>query len=303
MRVLVTGATGLLGRAVFAAFKGRPDTEVLGVCLSRAAPPAIVACDLTSQAAVSALVASYRPDVVIHAAAIRAPDVCEKEFAESEKLNVLATWTLARETALIGGRLLYICTDYIFDGRNAPYSETAATNPLNAYGKLKLRGEYAALAGNPNSLSLRVPLLFGPGTDLNESACTAFANVVRKADTPCNVDDWQIRIPTYTPDIAATLVSISEKGRDLTGVFNYTSNDRFTRYGLCERFAALLGHLPMAHVTRISGAPPGAPRPYDCHLDDSKLRATGLAAVNTPFETAARIVLGLPPEVAPFGVC
>jgi dTDP-4-dehydrorhamnose reductase len=245
-----------------------------------------------------------------------------------EELNVIASWDIARQAKLHHSHIIYISTDYMFDGTGAPYKETAVPNPLNEYGRLKLRGEWAVLAANSRSVILRVPLLFGPCTDLAESACTAFAAVAKNSATKASVDDWQIRVPTYTVDIAATLVNMSKAlvaaepvvghragpveglqwaeaeahrklvaaGESLRGIYNYTSADRYTRYELVRLFARLQDlEEGVRHVTRTEGMPPGAPRPYDCHLDDSKIRATGLAAPNTPFEVAAAAVLrGVP---------
>lgn len=117
------------------------------------------------------------------------------------------------------------------------------------------------------------------------------------------VDDWQIRVPTFTPDIASTLHNIvvaklnhAHPAEVLSGVFHYSAAERFTRWGLVLQFAALLGSAPgspapVDHIAHSATPLPGAPRPYDCALDCSKLAALGLAAPCTPFADAAQEVL------------
>jgi len=122
---------------------------------------------------------------------------------------------------------------------------------------------------------------------------------------PASADDWQIRVPTYTPDIAATAVALAAalagapppgaRGAalapaGLAGVWHYSAGERFTRFALVQLFGELMA-LPTAHVARLEGAPPGARRPFDCQLDTRKLLDTGLAAPCTPFREAVARVL------------
>ena len=300
--VLVTGASGLLGRAVLAAFRASGSGfSAAGTAHSRAEAHGLLACDLRDADAARALVLAQRPALVVHSAAERRPDACEKDEAGSAlRINVDAVFALARAAADVGAAFLYVSTDYLFAGDAAPYDERAEPRPLNAYGRLKLRGEHAALAGHPAPVLLRVPVLFGPTADLSESAVTTFASAVRDAAKRQKIDDWQIRVPTFTPDVAATIVNIAralERARAgaggpeaPAGIFNYSSSERFTRFSLVAHFARLLG-LDASHIEKLEGMPPGAPRPFDCALNQGKLEALGLAAPHTRFEQASREVL------------
>jgi dTDP-4-dehydrorhamnose reductase len=316
-RVLVTGSTGLLGRAVLAEFAAA-GWEAVGTSFSRGGPE-VVKADLRDPAAVSGLVEQVRPQVVVHAAAERRPDVCEKDPAAAEAINIDAVFALGRACSRLDAHFIYISTDYLFDGTRAPYKEDAPTCPLNAYGRQKVRGEHAALASHPSPFILRVPVLYGPTTDFAESAVTTFAVAARASDRPQTIDDWQIRVPTYTPDIGRTLVNVANamvspaastasggapsgsasgsgapSAASLAGVFNYSAPERFTRYGLVQYFGKLLS-VPTDHIARDPSPPKGAPRPYDCQLDTGKLNALGLAAQPTPFDVACRAIFGLPP--------
>jgi dTDP-4-dehydrorhamnose reductase len=296
LRVLITGASGLLGRAAALAFS-RAGWAVTGCGFSRCSQGGLLRLDLTDSAAVASAVAALRPHVIVHSAAERRPDVCEKDPAASERLNIEAVWVLGRAAEAAGAKLLFISTDYLFDGSAAPYAETAPLSPLNAYGSQKARGEHAALAACSAPFILRVPVLYGPTADLTESAVTTFAAAVAAHQKPQSIDDWQIRVPTLTSDIGATLVNVaaaltsSGAPSQLSGIFHYSSSERWTRYQLVQLFGELMG-LPTEHISRMEGAPPGARRPYDCQLDCSKLQATGLAAPHTPFREALQGILG-----------
>lgn len=293
--VLITGASGLLGRAIFSAFKSAEVGVVTGTAFSRAnAAEGLLYLDLRDDAAVQKLLHELKPRVIVHAAAERRPDACETNVEAAESINVHATYVLARAAASIGSDFLHVSTDYLFDGTAAPYSETAQLSPLNAYGRQKARAESAAFAGHPSPVILRVPVLYGPTRDLTESAVTTFAAAVRAREKPQRIDDWQIRVPTLTTDIAQTLVNMAlakvRGDEKITGIFNYSSNVITTRYKLVLLFGEILG-LPTDHITRLEGEPPGARRPYDCKLDTTKLDKTGLAAPHTEFRSALEDII------------
>jgi len=308
--VLVTGATGLLGRAVVAALTATGAYEVVGTAFSRARD-GVIRLDLRDGGESQRAVVALKPAVVINTAAERRPDVVEADDAGSEALNVESVWHLGRAAAYVDAAFIHISTDYIFDGTASPYAEDAPTAPLNTYGRQKVRGEHAALAAHPAPFILRVPVLFGPTADPAESAITVFVAAVRDAAAPRALDDWQVRVPTYTPDVARTLTNVvaallargspsaaasaAPRGLPpLAGIYHYSSADYTTRYAVARLMAEVL-HLPADHLTPDAGPPPGAPRPRDVRLNTAKLTATGLAAPCTPLRDALAAVL-LPPS-------
>lgn len=261
----------------------------------------LAACILTWRASLASLqrrlILELKPAIVINAAAERRPDVCESDDTGSEALNIESVWYAGRAAAYIGAAFIHISTDYVFDGSSAPYAEDATPHPLNAYGRQKLRGEHAALAAHPTPFILRLPVLFGPTTDLSESAISVFANTVRDAHVPRVLDDWQVRVPTYTPDIGATIARVcdalvaGEVPADLlSGIFHYSSDDCLTRFTIAQLIAELV-RLPTDHITRDANPPPGAPRPRDAKLDCGRLKALGLAAPCTPLREALAATL------------
>lgn len=165
MKVVVTGASGLLGRAVCAGLKADGHT-VLGTAHSRATPDSGLAkLDLTDFDGLEAYLRQQAPDAIVHTAAERRPDVVERSPEASHVLNVdvpsrIAAWCKAQ--AEPGPLLINISTDYVFDGVSPPYSVDDPPNPLNAYGKSKWEGEKGVRDdGRPGrTTNLRVPVLY-----------------------------------------------------------------------------------------------------------------------------------------------
>lgn len=154
-RVLITGATGLLGRAVYKEFQ-QSNWHAVG-CGFRRARPKLEQVNLLDSEAVHHLIHDFQPHVIVHCAAERRPDVVESQPDAASQLNVGASGNLAKEAAAIGAFLIYISSDYVFDGTNPPYTEEDIPSPLNLYGKTKLDGEKADSA-LPSPLSAAPPL-------------------------------------------------------------------------------------------------------------------------------------------------
>src|SRR3984893_4562589 len=175
--VAVIGASGLLGRAVAGELAGRPDWRVVRTA-HRRAPGDAVALDIRDAAAVDAFVARESPDALVIAAAERRPDVCENDLALARALNVDAVCTIAAAAHRCGAWVLSISTDYVFDGTRPPYRFDAPPTPINAYGRSKLEGEQALIETAERGCVLRLPLLYGPIVDWQESAVTSLVPAI-----------------------------------------------------------------------------------------------------------------------------
>ncbi|KFY81690.1 hypothetical protein V500_11186 [Pseudogymnoascus sp. VKM F-4518 (FW-2643)] len=243
---LITGASGLLGRAVTTAFN-RKSWSVTGTGLTRANPPAILALDLGDASAVAKTLDDVKPSVVVHCAANRFPDSCDANPNAARALNVAATRSLAELTAKRGVVLIYISTDYVFSGApgEAPYETSATPAPTNLYGTTKLEGEkaveeaYAAAGGKGRGVVLRVPVLYGKADKHADSAVNSLVDAVLKAQKEKVVmDGWARRFPTNTEDVARVVADVAalytskiEKGEaeGLPSILQFSAEDLFTK--------------------------------------------------------------------------
>merc|ERR1719336_2110856 len=137
VRVLVTGATGLLGRRVLEELELDEASYALrGLCFSRRRGN-VVPCDLGAEGEIAAQVEDFMPNIAIHLAAERRPDMVEARPEQARRLNLTATLALAKACHRHGVWLVYVSTDYVFDGTRPPYAVESAPNPLNEYGRQK----------------------------------------------------------------------------------------------------------------------------------------------------------------------
>jgi dTDP-4-dehydrorhamnose reductase len=292
--VLVTGATGLLGREVMEAFS-RAGWVTVGQGYSRAAPPKILKANLENINEIEKLLdeAKPTPQVVVHCAANRSPDQCDKNPEQARKLNVEATRALAQATSSRSILFIYISTDYVFPGTEgeAPYEASSSTKPTNLYGEMKRDGEIVTLEATHDSglgVILRVPVLYGPTKNNSESAVNVLLDMVYKAQDPnsgIKMDDWAQRYPTNTEDVARVCKDIAEKYlqekdqiSSLPRILQFSSEDQMTKYEICEKLAQILGVPLPGMVRNKQGNDPNATvqRPFNTKLSTKELRELGI---------------------------
>jgi dTDP-4-dehydrorhamnose reductase len=218
MRLLVTGAAGMLGRDVVAA-AGDAGHEV--AALARAD------LDITDADAVRAAIQATRPHAVINCAAWTDVDGAEADEAGATAINGTGAGHVAAAAAETGAHLVHVSTDYVFDGdADEPYPEDAPTGPRSAYGRSKLAGEHAV--AHHGAAIVRSSWLFGPhGRN--------FVDTIRRLGTERSelaVVDDQVGCPTYTGHLAPALVVVAE--RRLTGVLHVAGQGRCSWFDLAK---------------------------------------------------------------------
>ncbi|XP_023219215.1 methionine adenosyltransferase 2 subunit beta-like [Centruroides sculpturatus] len=274
-KVLITGASGLLGRAILKAFK-RAKWNPLGLAYSRAEGE-LKKVDLTDSKEAEDVIQNFQPDLVIHCAAQRFPDKVEKFYDESYKLNVETSKNLAKLASEKGAAFIFISTDYVFDGTNPPYKENDKVSPINKYGKTKADAEAAIEEVNDESIILRVPVLYGNEEYSSESAISVLLDCLL-SNVPKSVSDYEIRYPSHTDDIALICLELGEKklqDPSIKGIYQWCGLESLTKYQMVKIMAEVLG-LSANHVTGDPNPSSGAPRPHNTQLCRTKLESLGI---------------------------
>ena len=248
--------------------------------------------DLCDASQVERVLEDFQPSVVVHAAAERRPDVVNTKPDVAKALNVGATALLAELCIKKGIFLLYLSTDYVFDGRSPPYKPGDTTNPLNTYGQTKRDGENVVLKQAGNAV-LRVPVLYGEVENLGESAVTTLFPAVLDSSKPSRISDYERRYPTNVADVAQVCVQLASAhvaGRPAGGIWHWSANECLTKYSMACTMAEIFD-LPSSHLIPISQPSGGAPRPYDCHLDTSATQKVYRIQSTVPFTEGIKKVL------------
>ncbi len=267
MKVLITGATGLLGRAVYKLLASRDYLDVTGIGFSRAEPP-LQKLNLTEKEALIKFMEENKTDLVVHCAAERRPDVSEAEPEASEYLNVEVTRNLADISKSLGCRMIYISTDYVFDGTNPPYYTDSPTNPLNFYGKTKLAGEAAVREVLKNFIILRVPILYGTELYPLESSIGSISAALSEKRGGA-FDDLAIRYPTHTEDVASVLdrmISTISTGGEVTGIYHFSGHEALTKYKMALIMAGYMG-IDKKNISPDKTDTGSTVRPENSHLE------------------------------------
>lgn len=270
MKVLITGASGLLGRALLQADWGS-GVERLACGRSRDSVEGVTshAVDLGRIDAVMDLWRQLQPDRVIHTAAVTNVDQCETEPELARRLNRDAVAHVAEASASVGARVLHLSTDYVFDGASGPYSETDATNPLSHYGRMKLASEAPVL--DAGGLVVRTLWLYGHLRSVRPNLVTWPLTAMLRGE-PMRIVSDQWGNPTYVHDLARALVQLSQQ--DCAGLFHMGGATFLTRVELVQQVAAYfqLDDGAMQTITTAE-ANQAAPRPLRSGLRTDAIEA------------------------------
>ena len=276
MKILVTGAGGLLGSAVVRSV-GERGHEVRAY-----ARPGL---DVTDPSEVERRLRVEMPDVVVHCAAYTAVDRAEEEVDEAMNVNRDGTRNVAMAAAQVGATVVYPSTDYVFNGRaDTPYGPDAETCPVNAYGMSKLAGEQVLAVSGCSRLVVRTSWLYGPGG-------RDFVDVVLEQGERrgrMTVVDDQVGCPTWTGSLAPGIIELVEA--EVKGTHHLCDSGRATWLDLARQVAEEAGLDIEFTATSTSawGAP--AQRPPFSVLDCSKAE-TILGHEMTPWRESVHTYL------------
>lgn len=268
MKVLVTGASGQLGRDV--------------VLLLEKEGHDILACDrdqmdITNQAQCNEVISSYHPEVIIHCAAYTAVDAAETDTDGAYKVNAVGTRNVAVAAEKVGAKLIYISTDYVFDGQSTtPYQEYDDTNPRSVYGKSKRAGEWLVQSLCSKWFVVRTSWVYG----LHGNNFVKTMLKLGQEKPKLQVVHDQKGSPTYTVDLALFLIELM--GTEMYGVYHASNRGECTWYeftqAIFEEAQTVVGVSIQAELEPCTTEqfPRPAPRPVNSVMDHLSIRTNGL---------------------------
>ncbi len=244
MKILITGANGLLGQylvrdclawgyTVVATGKGScrlpPDTPGAAT---------YTVMDITDKKEVETVILREKPDIIIHGAAMTQPDACELDKEGCRLTNVEATRHICEAAATIGAELVYVSTDFVFDGEGGPYSEDDKTGPVNFYGQSKLDAEQIVQKLDHWTI-VRTILVYGNILSGTRSNIVTWVKDNLESRRPIKVVSDQVRTPTYVEDLSAGILLVIQK--EATGIWHIAGKEVLTPWEMALQVADFFG--------------------------------------------------------------
>ena len=228
-KILITGGDGQLGRSFSSNYQEKYNILSLGRD----------SLDITNEEQISKVIKEFQPSIILNCAAMTDVDNAERNPTLANKINSLS---IKKVLELFNGLFIQISTDYVFDGKDGPFTENALTNPINSYGKSKLAGEKIIQENSNNWIIVRTNVLF----DMNSQA--SFVSWVissLKINKKINVVDDQINNPVFTDDLSNMIDMFINK--DMRGIYHVGSDTLCSRY----EFAQMIGRTWNLNIDNI----------------------------------------------------
>lgn len=230
---MVIGVSGMVGEHILNALDVR-ESQVL-TTYNKTPVSSAEKLNIADKAEVDEIIQRISPDIIYLPAAITNVDYCENHLEESYNVNVIGVQNIVNASNSAGSRLVYFSTDYIFDGKNGPYDESTAANPINEYGRQKLEAEHYIALFAEDYLIIRTTVVFGwerQGKNFVYRLIKSLSNGVA-----VNVPVDQIGTPTYVNNLAQIAVQLSETS--MQGVINVAGSRLINRYEFAKKAAAV----------------------------------------------------------------
>lgn len=240
MKILITGSNGLLGQKLVHKLSKDPEVELIATArgenrLSNKEGYTYQSLDITDEKAVSETISKFKPDSLIHTAAMTNVDACEADKEGCDKLNVDAVKYIADACNANNVHLVHLSTDFIFDGEDGPYDEEAEPNPVSYYGESKLKAEEIVLKSGLDVAILRTVLVYGIAEDMSRSNIALWAKGALQKGQKINVVDDQFRSPTLAEDLAdGCILAAKQKAK---GIYNISGKDQLSVLEIVQQVA------------------------------------------------------------------
>jgi dTDP-4-dehydrorhamnose reductase len=237
MKILITGSNGLLGQALLLQVHKYLllHTATTFFALSKSENKAILPpttlflqADLSKKEEVEKIFLAIQPTIVIHAAALTQPDACQTDQQAAIKQNIDATFYVAQACKQYSSFLVYLSTDFIFDGNKGMYVENDEPNPINFYGWTKLEGEKLLATMQIAHAIVRTCLVYGTNLNMSRPNIISWVKNNLEQGKPIQVVNDQFRTPTLVADLAWACLEIASK--KLAGIWHIAGKDCLTPY-------------------------------------------------------------------------
>ena len=281
MRYLIIGGGGQLGSKILnRALRGH---EIYATYLTR--KPTIeedraIKLDKTNEKAVNNIMKKLTPDVIIDTAALHSVDYCETNKEEAKKVNVIGTKNVAEACKKNGAKMVFISTDYVFDGEKGNYTEDDPTNPINYYGTSKLEAETIVKNVCEDHIIARPSVIYSwiPSNQTQSSSgkplnFAMWLSQKLERGEPVNIVSDQYSSPTLADNLADTLLVMCEK--NITGLYHVAGGTRLNRYEFSVKIAEKMGYdQTFINPIETSQLKQKARRPMDSSLRVEKIEKT-----------------------------
>lgn len=262
-KILVTGADGQLGRAILENSNSYRDSEFVFSTRED--------MDLINQESILDYLNSVRPQLIIHAAAYTAVDRAEEEPVIADAINHLAADTIAEWCENNLCKLIYISTDYVFDGRKDELlSENETPNPVNVYGLSKWKGEQVIMQRAVDSIIIRTSWVY---YEHGNNFVKTMIRLMRERDSISVVND-QFGSPTYAGDLASAILELIHNREWVNGIYHYSNTGRITWYDFADSIRTLGGFGCEVRPIDSEAYPTKAKRPKYSGMNSSKFEDT-----------------------------
>lgn len=269
-RIVVTGATGQLGREIKLLFEQDSNKECF--FLDRKQLP------LDQIYIIQDILSMYEPDLIVHAGAYTAVDQAELEPELTNQVNHLATEEIALYCRLHGVKLIAISTDYVFDGNSSvALTEDAAVKPINVYGETKLKGELVIQKWCPEAIIIRTSWVY---STFGKNFVKTMIKLMTERNEISVIND-QIGSPTYAKDLAVAIKTIIDAEKWVGGIYHYSNEGEISWYDFAIAIKDLKGMNCEIKAIPSSAYPTTAARPHYSLLDKTKIKT--VFEVNVPF--------------------
>lgn len=240
MKLLITGSNGLLGQKIVKQCLAKGVSFIAtsqGKNRNSTCPEACFeSLDITNFQEIELLLQKYTPSHIINTAAITNVDFCESNIELCHHVNVVAVENLLVLASQYNCHLTHLSTDFVFDGKNGPYTESDKVNPLSIYAKSKVDSENILLASSFKNWSiLRTIIVFGQGENLSRSNIVLWAKSALEKGDPLTIVDDQFRAPTWADDLAWACIQSSKL--KAKGIYHISGPETFSVFDLVKRVA------------------------------------------------------------------